>query len=68
VHGPVSGDIDLASADAMLAGTLEREGSGEVLSVGDVNGDGVDDVLIGAPTNPSIVDLPGRAALVYGTR
>ena len=49
VHGPISGDIDLAAADAKLVGEAAGDHAGcSVDGAGDVNGDGVPDVVIGA--------------------
>ncbi|MBU0704918.1 MAG: FG-GAP repeat protein, partial [Chloroflexi bacterium] len=48
LYGPVSGDVDLANADAILLGEEEDDRSGGALSgAGDVNEDGFDDLLIG---------------------
>lgn len=49
VYGPVSGTHNLADADAVLVGG-DGSGMGEAVSgAGDVNGDGFDDVAVGAP-------------------
>ena len=50
VHGPVTGTVDLADADARLLGHVPGERAGySVATAGDVDGDGLDDVLVGAP-------------------
>ena len=49
VHGPVSGDIDLGSAEAKFIGEGVGDTAGiSVAGAGDVDGDGFDDLLIGA--------------------
>ena len=50
VYGPVHGTLDLAQADAKFITDLELDYVGaSVAGVGDVNADGYDDLLIGAP-------------------
>lgn len=67
VYGPVIGRLDLANADARLIGEVEDDSAGfSVSGAGDVNGDGFDDVLVGAPHEDSGGDLAGAAYLVYG--
>ena len=59
--------IHLSESDASFLGGQEREYAGEaVASAGDVNGDGLDDILIGAPDSDTGADGPGRAYLVLG--
>jgi len=49
VHGPVSGEADLATADATLAGGQQGELAGSALASGcDLTGDGRDDVVVGS--------------------
>jgi hypothetical protein len=52
MYGPVSGYVDLAGADAILEGT--GRSSQFISSVGDVDGDGAGDVLIGAYTGGGV--------------
>ena len=61
IHGPMSGTLSLASADANFQGEFLYQQVGiATASAGDVNGDGFDDILVGS-YNPA-----GRAYLVYG--
>jgi len=73
VRGPlVPGNWSLGSADASFRGEGYETGAGSsVAGVGDVNADGYDDVVVGAP---SFLDIPdeerpnGAAYLLYGPR
>ncbi|MES2643363.1 MAG: MopE-related protein [Myxococcota bacterium] len=48
VHGPLSGVQSLSDADAILVGEDGSDGAGGALDAGDLDGDGLDDVLVGA--------------------
>jgi len=62
----VDGVFDLEHADAVLTGESDGAEAGHSLSAdGDVNGDGVDDLLIGAP-HESEYGLGGVAYLLHG--
>jgi hypothetical protein len=65
LNGPVHGDLVLADADAKFMGEVEGDRVGtRVSSGGDVDGDGLDDLLIGAPHDT--LSSPGAAYLVHG--
>ncbi|MES2645135.1 MAG: MopE-related protein [Myxococcota bacterium] len=67
VFGPVVGDLDLSLADATFIGEDNADAAGiSVASAGDVNGDGFDDVLIGAVEDDDGGEDAGAAYLVYG--
>jgi hypothetical protein len=71
VRGPASGMVDLATADAVLHGEIASEPIGDysgvsVAGVGDVNGDGFDDVAVGAPQNDEGGADAGAVYVVYG--
>jgi hypothetical protein len=57
----------LSGANVIYTGESAYYEAGESLSfAGDVNGDGYDDLLIGAPMDNSEV-TPGRSYLIYGS-
>ncbi|MCK6526853.1 integrin alpha [Myxococcota bacterium] len=67
VLGPVSGDLDLAEADAILSGESEGDRAGAALApAGDVNDDGYDDILVGSPSRDDGATNTGCAYLVLG--
>jgi len=60
-------DFDLSSADASFWGENETDRSGQsVASAGDVNGDGYDDFLIGAPLDEDGGSGAGQTYLILG--
>jgi hypothetical protein len=65
---PLSGTFDLATADVIFNGINALDQSGlSVSSAGDVNGDGLDDLLIGAYlADPNGFSATGETYLVYG--
>ncbi|HHO52941.1 MAG TPA: hypothetical protein ENK18_19210 [Deltaproteobacteria bacterium] len=67
VRGPVAGTIDLADADAKATGEGRGDLAGvSVAGVGDVDGDGLDDVLVGARYNDEAHPDAGAAYLLRG--
>jgi hypothetical protein len=67
VYGPVTGTIDLAMADAKLLGEGVGHQAGAALATaGDVNGDGRDDLLVGAPFHDGLGQACGAVYLHYG--
>jgi len=60
-------DTDLSAADASFIGEDASDGSGgSVASAGDVNGDGFDDILIGAGGNSAGGYDAGQTYLIFG--
>ncbi len=67
VLGPVSGDLGLSSADGALGGESTNDYAGTVVApAGDNDGDGYDDVLVGARGEDSAGTAAGAAYLVNG--
>jgi len=65
LHGPISGTVDLSTADARFDGDAKSQTGGSSLASGaDVTGDSLDDVLIGAPGDDS-ADTDAGAAWVW---
>lgn len=63
--GPILDDVLLVDADAKLTGEAEFDDAGWALdTAGDVNDDGFDDFLVGAPNDQG--HGPGRVYLVHG--
>src|SRR6185436_18025541 len=64
VLGPVTGTLGLSRADAKFISEVEGDWAGSsVAGAGDVDADGLDDVLIGAYRHR---DERGAAYLIYG--
>jgi hypothetical protein len=67
--GPVSGEVDLGSSDAIFTGegAADELGFGaSVANAGDINDDGYDDFLAGARFNGTGGSKAGAAYLVFG--
>jgi hypothetical protein len=66
--GTLADDVAAADAHATILGDLQGDRIGQGLApAGDVDGDGLDDVLLGAPGSTDIlVSTPGKAYLFRG--
>ncbi|MDP2316340.1 MAG: MopE-related protein [Pseudomonadota bacterium] len=64
---PRVGEVDLAEADALLVGEADQLCAGEALArAGDVDGDGLDDLVIGASGACNYDRPDGAAWIVHG--
>ena len=65
-QGPL-GDVDLAAGeqDMTVWGAHPGDNLGFSAAAGDVNADGIDDILLGAPFAPGPADATGKAGSVY---
>ena len=67
VLGPVSGDVYLHTADGLIEGAVAQDFTGRSVSgVGDIDGDGKDDVLVGATGVDTAGSQAGAAYLALG--
>ncbi len=66
-YGPMAGTLPLAGADVRMIGEEEFDWAGSsVAGAGDVNGDGLDDVLVGAPYSDRSEPTAGTTYLLFG--
>ncbi len=59
-------DVDLSSSDASFLGEEEEDRAGALAGPGDVDGDGLDDLLIGSWSNSEVGNSSGQSYLVLG--
>ena len=67
VHGPVTGNLALSSEAVLLGEGASDTAGWSVSKAGDVDGDGYDDVLVGAPGDDTGGSYAGAAYLVLGS-
>lgn len=65
-HGPLAGERSVSDADAAITGVVSNELLGDAVGSGDLNDDGVPDLVIGAPRPPLNGTGPGRTYVFFG--
>lgn len=65
-QGPLSGTLESTSANATFIGAESDEAGTALLGLGDVTGDGNDDVVIGAPYHSTDIGKAGAAYILKG--
>ena len=63
---PATIDLFVDDADTTFVGALPNDGIGSGVSAGDINGDGVDDIIIGGNTAAPSGDRAGAIHVFYG--
>ncbi|MEL6347017.1 MAG: integrin alpha [Myxococcota bacterium] len=66
VYGPVSGDRSIADADVQFVGTTSSDLGYGLASAGDIDGDGLDDCWITAPSHNGSARTAGAVFAVFG--
>ena len=66
IYGPMSGTTDLDTVGTAITGEAANDDANTIAGPGDVNGDGFDDILIGAAGNDEGGDNAGAVYLVLG--
>ncbi|MFH1463757.1 MAG: MopE-related protein [Pseudomonadota bacterium] len=63
-YGPISGTISLGSADARLYGEDATDSAGWALTSGDIDGDGAQDLVVGAYGEGSVYGYAGAVYII----
>jgi len=66
VNGTRIGTVGLGGADLVAVGPSGSRAGWAVAGGGDIDGDGFDDVLVGAPRDSTVASNSGGAYIVYG--
>ncbi len=67
VLATAAGTLDAEAADHILVGEVDDDWAGtSVAGAGDLDGDGLGDVIVGAPINDAMSDNSGTAYVVLG--
>jgi hypothetical protein len=66
IYGPASGEWDLGSADVLIRGTSPSQDFGLGLAAGDLDGDGTNELVVGAYGDSTSGAGAGAAYLFFG--
>ena len=66
VFGPLTADLDLSAADMSFTGVAAGDQAGVAMALGDSDGDGSTDLVMGADYNNAAASNAGAAYLFYG--
>ena len=66
VRGPVTGSLDLAAADTVISGDAPSDELGTAVTAADLDGDGLSDVIVGAPSSGTGATGGGAAFVFFG--
>lgn len=71
LFGPVDGELDLSKdrPDVLILGAVSGDNLGGGVASGDLNGDEIDDIILGAPNSNSLANLRtdmGEAYVIFG--
>ncbi len=67
IYGPMDAAVEATDADTVFLDELDSAGSATVIGAGDTDGDGYDDIVIGAATATiGLLSQNGAAYLFYG--
>ncbi len=65
--GPVTNDLDAANADVIIHGAMGGDQTGSGSAVGDINNDGINDLIVGAPAaDPDGREDAGKVYVLFG--
>ena len=71
LYGPLSGNIDLSDRqpDVRILGAVTGDNLGGAVAAGDLNGDGITDIIVGAPLSNGLKNIRtdmGEAYVIFG--
>jgi hypothetical protein len=67
LHGPIEASLSLDEADLILLPALDGDASGHVATGGDIDGDGMPDLAVGAPQDDQLDREAGAVYLLSAT-